>query len=81
MWGERAMQNGRTVLPEVLIMPTKIIIRPVIRVTIRATVDMLLSLLFVQQNMEKNSITVLSSTAVCLSCNNYLSCTKLLEDG
>ena len=30
---------------------------------------------------DKKSITVLSSTAVCLSCYNYLSRTKLLEGG
>ena len=83
VWGERAMQNIR-ILPEVLTVPTKIIIRLVIRVMARAIVDMLLSLLFVQNylwNTEKKSITVLSSTAVCLLCYNYLSCTKLLEGG
>ena len=35
-------------LPEVLTAPTKIIIRPVTRVTARAIVDMPLSLLFLQ---------------------------------
>ena len=71
-------------LPEVLTAPTKIIIRLVTKVTARATVDTPFSLLFVQnylQNTEKKSITVLSSTAVCLSCYNYLSCAKLLEGG
>ena len=68
-------------LPEVLTVPIKIIIQLVTRVTARVTP---LSLLLVQiylQNTEKKSITVLSSTAVCLSCYNYLSCTKLLEGG
>ena len=60
-------------LPEVLIAPTKTIIKPVTKVTARATVHTPFSLLFVQnylQDMEKKvkSITVLSSTAVCLSC-------------
>ena len=58
-------------LPEILTVPTKIIIQPVTRVTATATVDTPFSLLFVQnylQNTEKESITVLSSTAVCLSC-------------
>ena len=67
-----------------LTVPTKIIIRMVTRVTARTTVDTLLSLLFVQnysQNMVKKSITILSSTPVCLSCYSYLSCTKLLEGG
>ena len=71
-------------LPEVLTVPTKIIIRPVPRVTARATVDTPLSLLFVQnysQNTEKNCITVLSSTPVHLSCYNYFSRTKLPEGG
>ena len=71
-------------LPEVLTAPTKIIIRPVTKVMARATVHMPFSLPFVQNylwNTEKKSITVLSSTAVCLSCYNYLSCTKLLEGG
>ena len=71
-------------LPEVLTAPIKIIIRPVTKVMARATVHMPFSLLFVQNyllNTEKKSITVLSSTAVCLSCYNYLSCTKLLEGG
>ena len=71
-------------LPEVLTAPTKIMIRLVTTVTARTTVHMLFSLLFVQnylQNTEKKSITVLSSAAVCLSCYNYLSCTKLLEGG
>ena len=70
--------------PEVLTAPTKIIIQPVTRVTARATVDMPLSLLFVQncsQNTEKNCITVLSSTVVYLSCFNYFSRTKLPEGG
>ena len=70
-------------LPEVLTAPTKIIIRPVTRVT-RAIVDMPLSLLFLQnylQNTEKNCITVLSSTPVYLSCYNYFSRTKLPEGG
>ena len=71
-------------LPEVLTAPKKIIIRPVTKVTARATVHMPFSLLFVQnylRNTEKKTITVLSSTTVCLSCYNYLSCTKLLEGG
>ena len=71
-------------LPEVLTAPIKIIIQPVTKVMARATVNMPFSLLFVQNyllNTEKKSITVLSSTAVCLSCYNYLSCTKLLEGG
>ena len=71
-------------LPEVLTVPTKIIIRPVTRVTARATVDMPLSLLFVQnysQNTEKNCITVLLSTPVHLSCYNCFSRTKLPEGG
>ena len=112
-------------LPEVLTVHTKIIIRPIIKVSARATVHTPFSLLqqisfvfefcvacivhvpgfksegtctiqntkirthvksavFVQNylwNTEKKSITVLSSTAVCLLYYNYLSCTKLLEGG
>ena len=72
-------------LPEVLTGPEKSHKNnylTVTRVTARATVDMLLSLLFVQnysQNTEKNCITVLSSTPVQLSCCNYFSRTKLPE--
>ena len=71
-------------LPEVLTALIKIIIQLVTKVTPRATVHMPFSLLFVQNyllNTEKKSITVLSSTEVCLLCYNYLSCTKLLEGG
>ena len=71
-------------LPEVLTAPTKIIIRPVTRVTARTTVDMPLSLLFVQnysQNTEKNCITVLSSTPVHLSCYNYFHIQNCLRAG
>ena len=69
-------------LPEVLTAPTKIITQPVTRVMARAMVDTPLSLLLVQkysQNMEKNCITVLSSTPMYLSCYNYFSRTKLPE--
>ena len=69
-------------LPEVLTVPTKIIIGPVTRVTARATVDTPLSLLFVQnysQNTGKNCITVLSSIPVYLLCYNYFSHTEFPE--
>ena len=77
-------RSAEQFLPEDLTVPTKIITQAITRVTARATVDTPLSLLFVQnylRNTEKKSITVLSSTAVCLSCYNYLSCTKLLRAG
>ena len=81
MWGERAMENSGTVSSY---SAHKNNYSNGYQSNSRTTVDTLLRLLFVQnysQNMEKKSITVLSSTPVCLLCYNYLSCTKLLEGG